>query len=132
MYTFNRVVTDVKNESVRRREITIEIKNELGHTKQQMMNFSLNETAEAIKKAFRSYLDEINVVPDVITDLTVAPETPPVQTQAEIDRAEWFVNRNKLKTLMELVRDGVFTGTEKQITNLQTKVKNDFKVTYLT
>ena len=131
MFTFNRVVQDVKNEAARRREIAIEIQNELGHTKQQMMSFSLNETAEAIKKAFASYIDEINVVPVAITDVTVTPIVPPEPTQAELDRTEWQSNWTKLKLVEELITAQVLTGNEPQVLALRKKVKDDFKVTYL-
>lgn len=131
MFTFNRVVQDVKNEAVRRREITIEIQNELGHTKQQMMSFSLNETAEVIKKAFASYIDEINVVPVAITDITITPVTPKEPTQAELNQQEWQSNWAKLKLVDELITAQVLTGIEPQVSALRKKVKDDFKVIYL-
>ena len=100
----------------------------------QTFRFPIGTTDEEVKRAVKVYLDELNI-PHVplsgdITD--VEPEPAPVElTQAEKDRNTWQNNREKLRNLMELVRDGVFTGDEKQITDLQTRVKTDFKPAYL-
>lgn len=131
MFQFNRVVKDEKNEALRRREVTVEFINELSHVKSKLISFTINEDGSVIKKAFGAYLDELNYVPPVIIDINLPPVVDVPPTQAELDRKEWDVDRLHLKTSMELVRDGVFTGTEKQITNLQAKVKAGFKVEYL-
>jgi hypothetical protein len=64
-----------------------------------------------------------------LTEPAVAEPTPP--TQAELDKQEWEKDKARLVQLDELVKIGVFTGTEAPITNLRTKVRNGFKAEYL-
>jgi hypothetical protein len=123
---------DSANKELQRRIVTVQFDDGAGHVFVKDFSFRLTDTLEAIKKGVKSYLDEINTVPPVIDDLEPAAEVvPPAPTAAELARTEWDSDRAKLKTLMELVRDGVFTGSEAQITNLQAKVKTGFKVGYL-
>lgn len=124
MFQFDSVIKDVKDEAARRRVVTVQFKNELGHTKEATLSFSINETNENVKARFVDYLNELNFVPTPISDLTVTNPEPQPPTQAELDRAAFNEDRAQLHNLMEMVRDGVFTGTETQIKNLQTKVKN--------
>ncbi|PIZ53572.1 hypothetical protein COY25_03330, partial [Candidatus Uhrbacteria bacterium CG_4_10_14_0_2_um_filter_41_7] len=106
--------------------------NEKGHVFVKDFSFRLTDALESIKKTVVSYLDEINIVPPAITDFTLSAEPKPVApTRAELGRKTWEADRAQLKIVMELVRDGVFTGTEPQIISLQNKVKTNFKSTYL-
>jgi len=130
MYTFNRVISDRKDLTARRRIVNVEfIDGETLHNRE--MQFSLTETTDAIKKRFKEYLDELNAEIVAVTDLTYTEPTPDEPTQAELDKQAWQADRAKLATTMELVRDGVFDGTETPITNLQAKVKANFKAEYL-
>lgn len=52
-------------------------------------------------------------------------------TQAELDQREWSLNYYKLQQVQKLIDLGVLTGTETPVTNLRTKVKNNFQVAYL-
>lgn len=52
-------------------------------------------------------------------------------TQAELDKAEWDRDRERLRIVMELVRDGVLSADATQVTALQTKVRNGLKSAYI-
>ncbi len=130
MFTLQ-LLGDRKDEKLRRRIINVKF---ISTEKEfdQEFQFNIDEDNAVIKKAVNQFLDELNYIPPTLTDLDPVPDPVPEEpTQAEIERDQWFADRQKLRTLMELVRDGVFTGSEKQITDLQTKIRADFKVTYL-
>lgn len=59
-----------------------------------------------------------------------APEPVP-PTAAELEKAAWEADWQKLQGLQQYIDAGVFTGEEKPITDLRTKVKNGFKPAYL-
>jgi hypothetical protein len=61
-------------------------------------------------------------------DITI---TTPVQTQAEIERDEWFQDLGTLRFAQELVSLGVLNGTESPVVNLRNKVKANFKTGYI-
>jgi len=131
MYTATKL-GDSTNQELQRRIVTVQFENEKGHVFVKDFSFRLTDALESIKKTVVSYLDEINIVPPAITDFTLSAEPKPVApTRAELGRKTWEADRAQLKIVMELVRDGVFTGTEPQITSLQNKVKTNFKSTYL-
>ena len=131
MYTATKL-GDSTNQELQRRIVTVQFENEKGHVFVKDFSFRITDALESIKKTVVSYLDEINIVPPAITDFTLSAEPKPVApTQAELDRKTWETDRAQLKIIMELVRDGVFTGTEPQITSLQNKVKTNFKSTHL-
>ena len=97
-------------------------------------SFAPNTTVEQMKKTVKYFIDELNGVDEIVanlTDLTVTEAEPETPTQAELDKQAWQADRAKLATVMELVRDGVFDGTETQVTALQNKVKTGFKPAYL-
>jgi hypothetical protein len=130
MYTIQ-TYADVVDKEKRRRIVDVTFTDGVA-TFVQNFSFSIDTEIDIIKKTVNQYLEELNYVAPEIDDLTPPTEPAPIlPTPAELARTEWNADRNNLKTLMELVRDGVFTGTEKQITDLQAKVKADFKVTYL-
>lgn len=124
------------DKQTQRRIVTIKFEDiSIPHEFVKDFSFRLTDTLEVMKGAVAAYLTELNAVPDVladgVVDTTVATPVEVVPTADELARTEWEADRNKLKTLMELVRDGVFTGSETQITALQAKVKTGFKVGYL-
>ena len=132
MFTYSKVHLDETHVSKGRRDITIEFvdgKNLAFET----MSFAIGTDRNTIKKRFKNHLDTILNAPEKedITDLVVVEETPVEPTVAELARTAYDKDRGNLTTIMELVRDGVFTGTEKQITDLQAKVRQGFKVEYL-
>jgi hypothetical protein len=123
--------SDVVDKEKRRRIVDVTFTNGEA-TFVQTFSFSVETELTAIKKTVKAFLDELNFVPPAITDFTVADEPAPTQpTALSLARTAWENDRAHLKTLMELVRDGVFTGTEKQITDLQAKVRAGFKPAYL-
>jgi len=132
MFTYNKVHLDETHVSKGRRDITIEFidgKNLAYET----MSFAIGTDRDTIKKRFKDYMDTIlNAAPkEDITDLVVVEQETVAPTAAELARTTYNADRASLTTIMELVRDGVFTGTEKQITDLQAKVRQGFKVEYL-
>lgn len=132
MYTFSKVLSDEKNLTLRRRIVAVEFV-ENGNLLTQTFQFSLNTSLEDIKRAVKSYLDELNaVIPDLTGDLsTVTEPTPEVPTQAKLDRQAWEADFAKLEKVRRLIDCGVLTGNETQIVTLRNKVKADFKPAYL-
>lgn len=131
MFTFDKILKDIRNEALRRREITVQFIDDKQHTKEITLSFSLTETAEAIKRAFKSYLDELNFVPPPVTDLTLPTQpvvTPP--TQAELDRQEWQSDLNRLQRATKMAALGAPIITAAQHTALQTRVRNNWKPEY--
>lgn len=102
---------------------------------QKSFSIALTATLEDVKRVIASAKNELDNaalnVPTGVIDTTPIVVDPAAPTQAELDKTVWQNDRAKLKELMELVRDGVFTGTETQITTLQAKVKAEFKAAYL-
>lgn len=132
MFTYSKVHLDETHVSKGRRDITIEFidgKNLAYET----MSFAIGTDRNTIKKRFKHHLDTILNAPEKedITDLVVVEDAPVEPTVAELARTAYDKDRGNLTTIMELVRDGVFTGTEKQITDLQAKVRQGFKAEYL-
>jgi hypothetical protein len=122
---------DSANQELQRRIVTVQFDNGEGHVFVKDFSFRLTETADNIKKAVKSFLDEINVVPASIDDLTPAPDPVPTQpTQAELDFQEWVKDRADLKKLKELVAEGIIPNNSNQQTTLQTKVNNNWRNTY--
>lgn len=130
MYSYNRVIKDEKNISARRREVVVEFIDG-DKTLEKDLSFKIGATDTEVKRAFKQFLNEINFVPAPITDIDYTEPEPEAKSETELAREQWDKDRSQLSMVMELVRDGVFTGTEKQITDLQTKVRSGFKVEYL-
>ena len=132
MFTYSRVQSDETHVSKGRREVTIEFKDGT-NLAYESMSFAIGTDRDTIKKRFKDYMDTIlNAAPkEDITDLVVVEQETVAPTAAELARTTYNADRASLTTIMELVRDGVFTGTEKQITDLQAKVRQGFKVEYL-
>jgi hypothetical protein len=90
---------------------------------------------EGLQIAVKAWIDSLStqdtVTTDIVLDFTDPTPVTPTLTPAELAKKEFEKDRALLASLMELVRDGVFTGTETQIVNLRTKVKSAFKVEYL-
>lgn len=98
-------------------------------------SFRLTDTLETIKKAVKSYLDEINLVPPTINDLEPDIEVPPpAPTQAELDKIAWEQDVAKLKrAYTDMINLGV-TLTASQLTainNLRNRIAANFKNEYL-
>jgi hypothetical protein len=87
-----------------------------------------------LTRAIKGWVDTMESASGVseTIDLTepVKPE-PEKPTRAELDKRAWEKDKALLVQLDELVKIGVFTGTEKPIADLQTKVRNGFKAEYL-
>jgi len=87
-----------------------------------------------LTQAVKGWIDTMESASGVTdsVDLTEpVVEEPEEPTQAELDKRAWEKDKALLVQLDELVKIGVFTGTETQITNLRTKVRNGFKAEYL-
>ena len=89
------------------------------------------KSPEGLKEAVRSWLDAYE---DIQTfedgDLDITEETP-TPTTPDADRVAYDEEREKLRRVMELVRDGVLAEDNAQVTALQTSVRNKFDITYL-
>jgi len=97
-------------------------------------NFHGIISQEMLTSAVKGWIDTMESASGVTdsVDLTEpVVEEPEEPTQAELDKQEWEQDKARLVQLDELVKIGVFTGTEAQITNLRTKVRNGFKAEYL-
>jgi hypothetical protein len=131
MYTFNRVIKDEKDVSKRRRVVIVEfIDGE--KTLERDMQFSISEDTTVIKKAFKSFLDELNTPePADVTDLSYTEPAPEEPTIAELAKTAWEADKSKLSQMQELIDMGVFDGTETPIVNLRAKVKDDFEPAFL-
>ena len=120
----------------RRLNIVVTI-NDGTRDREQAFQFSLNTTIDKVKKTIQSYIDELEAGEKLATELTEGVSmqyTPPVgeePTADDLAKQSWQADRAKLSTVMELVRDGVFDGTEAQVTALQVKVKTNLKAEYL-
>ena len=125
---------DTIDKQTQRRIITVKFTDGVSEFNKDFQ-FKIDETVTNIKKAVGAYLNEINFVPETIPngtlDTSIPAEVTPTKTQAEIDKENWQTDRETLRQTMELVRDGVFTGAETAIVNLQAKVKAGFKQSYL-
>ena len=133
MYTA-KLLGESSNKQTQRHTVTIEF-SEGVHVFPKDFSFGLGTSLEVMKKVVKTYLDEINlVIPEIPlnTDMTaVTAETPTAPTQAELDKQAWEKDRADLRIVMELVRDGVWTGAELPVKNLQAKVRDGFKAGYL-
>lgn len=130
MYTAT-LIGDTKNIDLRRRMVNVEFTD--GKTTfAKEFQFRIDETVENMKRTVKQYLDELNFIPPTL-NANIADYVEPTPDAPVVDTARqtWNEDREKLRVVMELVRDGVFTGDEAQITTLQTKVKKGFKPEYL-
>lgn len=124
MYTFNRVIKDEKDVSKRRRVVLVEFINDRDETLERDMQFSINETDQAIKRAFKQFLDEINTPTSPITDLTVADEPAPEEPDArEVAFTEWNNDLQRLLAVKSAVALGLELATPTQVTQLTNKVQ---------
>ena len=131
MYTATKL-GDTVNKQTRRRIVTVHFSDGASEFDKDF-SFAVETTVDVIKKTVKSYLDEINIVPEDITG-NVADYTEPIKetpTVAELARTTWEQDKAKLAQLQELIDMGVFDGTETQIVNLRAKVKAGFKPEYL-
>jgi len=94
-------------------------------------NFHGISSQEMLTQAVRGWIDTIESAKSVndSIDFTVTekPEPEPVDTKRE----EWNRDREQLRQVMELVRDGVFPANDAKVAALQNKVRTGFKVGYL-
>jgi len=132
MYTVKSYTDEIQKE-IRSRVVTVTYTDN-GVDLIQAFRFSIGTEDVKVKRAVVDFLNELNFVFTPVTgDITTLPAepTPTEPTAKQLARTAYDSDRNKLKTLMDLVRDGVFTGDEAEITALQAKVKADFKPAYL-
>ena len=95
-------------------------------------SFGVSDDLTTIKRIVKQYLDELNFVPEELTDFTLEEAPTPVEpTQEEKDKQTWEQDKARLRQLQDLIDLGVFTGTETPIVNLRNKVKTNFKTEYI-
>jgi hypothetical protein len=94
-------------------------------------SFGVADDLATIKRIVKKYLDELNFVPEELTDFTLEEAPAPVEpTQDEKDRLSWQSDWRDLQTVTKLKEHGVEVLTETQLATLRTKVKNNFKKSY--
>ena len=120
--------SDVVDREKRRRIVDVTFADEASSF-QQSFSFSIDTTLDVIKSTVKSFLEDLNAELIPLSDLE--PEPEPTPEAVDTVREGWNKDRARLSALMELVRDGVFTGQETQIATLQNKVKTGFKPEYL-
>ncbi len=122
---------DSANKELQRRIVTVQFDDGAGHVFVKDFSFSLTTELEAMKKAVKYYLDEINLVPPVIDDLIPDPDpVPPAPTAGEIAQAAWVVDWKNLQNAVKLEAHGVSVLSPAQMTALKTKVKDNFLNAY--
>jgi hypothetical protein len=95
------------------------------------------QTMEEGKQIIINKINQLNAstpLVEGVVDTTVAPVVQPVvptPTQAELDRQTYFDDLVKLRKAKELVDLGVIPATNTQYVALQTRIKNEFKIEYL-
>jgi hypothetical protein len=133
MYTATKLGESI-NQQKQRLVVTVQFDDGAGHVFDKDFEFGLTTPLETKKRAVKAYLDEINFVIVPIDDfIPTTDPTPTGPTQAELDRADWEANVEKLKKIQELIDCGV-TFTAPQLTaiaNLRTSVANNFNQNYL-
>ena len=132
MYTAT-LIGDTKNIELRRRMVNVEFTNGT-HTFNKEFQFRIDETLEIMKRAVKSYLDELNFTPPEIADLEPAPEAAPEEPTAdELARTAWEADFAKIKKAQELLDCGVAfsAGQLSALATLRGKVATNFKAEYL-
>lgn len=95
------------------------------------------QTMEEGKQIIINQLNKLNISTPLVegpVDTTVVvppPVVPPAPTQAELDRQVYSDDLMKLRRAKDLVDLGVILATNAQYLALQTKVKNEFQISYL-
>jgi len=94
-------------------------------------------TAADLNGLKRQLQDRINQIQSPFTlvdtlalgalDLTITT-TPP--TQAEIDKAQFFSDLSNYQQFQNLVNLKILTGSEKEVTDLLSKIKTEYKASY--
>ena len=87
-----------------------------------------------LTSAVKGWIDTVESARSVTesVDLTEpVKEEPEAPTKAELDKQAWDKDREQLRVVMELVRDGVFPADQASIVALQKKVRDGFKTQYL-
>jgi hypothetical protein len=75
---------------------------------------------------------DANYAVDAVVDVSDPVVTPPILTQAELDKIEWFQDYYKwLKIKTTLIDTGIVLESHTQVANLKAKVQTNFKPAYL-
>lgn len=98
--------------------------------------FGATITLEEVKRRIKQEITRLEQAEDNAdilegaVDLTgVTTDIP--QTQAELDKQEWFRDFERLKKVQELINLSVLTGNEAAVTTLKNKVTTNFKAAYI-
>lgn len=88
---------------------------------------------EGLKQAVTGWIDTLESAKAATLeiDFTEPVVAEPVKTADEIAKEEWQKDRDKLRQVMELVRDGVLPADDIKVAALQNKVRTGFKLAYL-
>lgn len=111
MYTATKL-GESSNKELQRRIFTVQFNNGAGHIFTKDFSFVLTESAENIKKAVSSFLDEINYVPPVVNDFTITPEVVVPPTPEELKEQAVAEKKNELENAFNDLQKKLITETE--------------------
>lgn len=137
MYTANIINRDV--DKLNQNVVILVRFTEDADTFDKKFNFSPGITLDDIKRRIKQEIDRLeavktasNLVTNGDIDLTgITGET--TQTQADLDRAAWVEDWNKLMSAQRLLDHGVVLNAAQNtaIANVRTRLGQNFKVEYL-
>lgn len=126
------------NERARRLELLVTIDPGDGSPQyDQQFSFAPNTSVQSIRKTVQRFIDEqemgrtLDSSFEVGVSITYTPDPDPEPTAAELAEREWRKDRETLREVMELVRDGVLNADDQQVVNLQNKVRINLDPSYV-
>lgn len=134
MYT-TKIIEKSIQRSAKRITVKVEFtKDNISHTED--FTFSLGTTIEQMKRTIGNYVSSLesseSIVDNILLGRLDTSLPPSISEQQEVERNQWFSDFGKLERANKLVSMGILTGNETPYVNLKTKVKNNFKASYLT
>jgi hypothetical protein len=122
---------DVVDKVARRRIVDVTF-SDGSSTFAKQFTFSVNDDIAIIKKKVLEYRDELNFVPEAVSDFILEETEPEVvePTADERARTEWQEDWQSLKAVTTLKAHGVEILTSAQLTTLTNKVRTGFKKEY--
>lgn len=107
-----------------------------GETFPVNLSLASNSTFVDVQRAIKRYIERLEAADTAIAAITegaidLATVSEETQTQAQIDKVNWFANFRKLEQVQKLITLGALTGNETQVVNLRNSVKDDFKPAYI-
>jgi hypothetical protein len=124
-YTFQRVVSDRKDVTKRRRVVSVEFADGadvIVETKEFTLDYS-PEADKQIRREFSAFLDGLNEVAAPISDIAYTPDPDPTPDATETAFMEWEGDLRRLVAARVAGSLGIDIATPAQITALTNKVQ---------